>query len=230
MNSIKTGIILAGGKGSRINEFFPKTPKALININGKTILERQITKLVEVGMDNIIVSTCHLADEIDSFLQSLTYPDVNLYSIRERSPLGTGGAIKNILLNTNTEEALVINGDTLSNFNLESMINFHTQNKLENTIGVILSDNNLSYGGIEIQDGKVLKFVEKTDTPFPYTNTGIYILRQEAFNHTHKDVFSLEKEILPALKRGELSAYEFDGKFWDIGTKERYDIALKEII
>ena len=229
MNKINTAIILAGGKGDRISDLFPKLPKVLIEIHGKTLLERQIESLQNAGINEIIISICHLADEVDSYVKTLKIPGLDIFTIRERAALGTGGAIKNILLTTNIEQALVINGDTLSNFSFKDFINNHLENNLENSIGLVHKDSNKDFGGVKIEENSVSEFSEKGLDSFPYTNTGSYILCQDAFNHTHKDKFSLEKEILPLMKHGELSSYVFQGKFWDIGTKERYELALKEI-
>lgn len=230
MSNLKTAIILAGGKGTRISNLFPDKPKTLIDINGKSILERQIDKVISSGVETIIISICHLADTVDDFLKGRQFGNANVYTIRERTPLGTGGAIKNILLNTNTEQALIINGDTLNDFDYTEMILAHLSNKNENTIGILKRNDNSSFGGLDIKENKVIKFAEKTDENLPYTNTGVYILSLDAFNHTHKGSFSLEEEIFPLLKNGELSSFEYQGNFWDVGTKERFEIALKEVV
>jgi NDP-sugar pyrophosphorylase family protein len=229
MSDINTAIILAGGKGSRMSEIFPDIPKVLISVKEKTILERQIEKLISAGMKTIIISVCHLADSIDDFLEGLTFDGANIYTIRERTPLGTGGAIKNILLNTQMEKALVINGDTLNDFNYEDIVIEHKNKHSENTIGVLKLDNGPDFGGVDIKENQVIQFIEKGNESLPYTNTGIYVLSVEAFNHTHMGSFSLEEDILPFLKNGELSSFEFHGKFWDIGTKERLEVAQREI-
>jgi NDP-sugar pyrophosphorylase family protein len=229
MSNLNSAIILAGGKGTRISDIFPNIPKTLIEINGKSILERQIEKLIAAGVETIIISICHLADKIDDFLKNHTFSNVNIYTIRERTPLGTGGAIKNILLNTNTELAIIINGDTLNNFNYKEMISAHNSKKNENTIGVLKGNPSSSFGGLDINKNQVIRFCEKSDENLPYINVGIYILHVDVFNHTHRGSFSLEEEIFSYLKNGELSAFEYHGKFWDIGTKERFEIALKEI-
>lgn len=230
MNNIDTAIILAGGQGTRISEKYPNLPKALIEINGETVLERQLKQLKDVGIENVIIAVCHLADEIDNFINQNDFGDIHVYTMREREPLGTGGSIKNTMLNTQTDISLVINGDTLNDFNLNDIIKTHFKYNHENTIALIEKENNNDYGNVKVSNGFVTNFTEKTTSENDYTNAGVYILNIDSFNHTHKNTFSLEKELLPLMARNELGVHIYEqGHIWDIGTPERLEIAKKEI-
>ena len=149
---------------------------------------------------------------------------------REREALGTGGSIKNAMLNSQTETALILNGDTIDNFDLKSFIELHLQNKNENSIGVIPASSQYSeFGSLEIENNHIKNFKEKSDQG-THINSGRYIFCSHVFNHTHKFKFSLEEEILPLLKHDELMPIELDGQFWDIGTKDRLNLANKEFL
>ncbi len=229
MNKIDTAIILAGGKGSRLIEVQPNTPKALTQINGITVLERIINQILKTEIKNIIVSVLFMSEEIDLFLKEKDFSSRHVYTMKEKTALGTGGAIKNILLNTQTESALVLNGDTLNNFDINSIITTHNSKKHENTIGISAKENDRDYGEVNIEDGYLRSFSEKEDKGFQYTNAGIYILHTELFNHTHKSSFSLERDLFPLAAKHEIGVHIFEGKFWDIGTPERLKVAIKEI-
>lgn len=230
-DTIDTAIILAGGKGERISKDFPSTPKLLLKVNDKTILELILDSLKETTITKVIITISHLANEIEEFIQSNHFNSkIELMTMREREALGTGGSIKNAMLNSQTEVALVLNGDTIDNFDFSNFIEQHIQNKNENSIGVIpISPKYSDFGSLEIENNHIKAFKEKSDKG-THINTGRYIFCDQAFNHTHKFKFSLEEEILPLLKYDELMPIELKGQFWDIGTKDRLEFANKDFL
>lgn len=229
--TIDTAIILAGGKGERISQDFPNTPKLLLRIKNKTILETILGSLNETTITKIIITISHLADEIEKFIQNTKFEtNIEIMTMREREALGTGGSIKNAMLNSQIESALVLNGDTIDNFDIEKFIDLHLQNNNENSIGVVpISSQYSEFGSLVIENNHIKNFQEKSGNG-THINTGRYILCDQAFNHTHKFKFSLEEEILPLLKHDELKPIELNGQFWDIGTKDRLDLANKEFL
>ncbi len=117
-------IILAGGLGTRLEEVVKHQPKVLATINEKPFLYWLVLHLQKKGIADFIFSLGYLHEQVEEFLQT-EFPDISKNIVVEDKPLDTGGAIKKCLLQTNSKEVVVINGDTFFNLNFEAFIQYH---------------------------------------------------------------------------------------------------------
>ena len=208
-------LILAGGFGTRLAHISEGKPKPLMEVAGRSILERQIDFLLSHGMNDIRLSLHHKADQIIAFCES-KWPKRFEYIV-EPEPLGTGGGIR-FASKDISDPFLVVNGDILSDINVAEFAS-QTPNAI---VGAYQKDAR-SYGLLDMYNGKVIAFKEKpTKECGGYINAGFYLLHPEVFGNAVSDKFMIEKEIFPQLaEAGKLNVFTHDGYWIDCGTEER---------
>ncbi len=217
-------IILAGGFGTRLKSVLNGLPKALADINGTPFLKFILDNLVLQGFDDIILSLHYEANQIVEFIENVqltNFGDIKIRFVVEDRPLGTGGAIANVVFTTETEnEFYVTNADTFIDSDIEKL-----SIEIPNVIGVVKVRETNRYGSVCFNnDGKVVKFSEKKFTSGEgYINAGIYKLEKHLFTSWDNSPFSLENDLFPIMvKSGILNAKILETNFIDIGVPEDY--------
>ncbi len=207
-------VILAGGFGKRLRPYTDTTPKPLLLIAGKPIIEWQIKWLKHYGFRDIIVCAGYLKEKIIEEIGSGRKYGVRVGYVIEDEPLGTGGAVKNAgHVLEGDEEFVVVNGDIITD--LDPNILFETLS--ENDIGAIaLTPLPSPYGVVRFdpQTLKIISFVEKPKIRERWINAGVYAFRRDIFKYL-PDRGDIERTALPRLaEEGRLSATLFEESFW----------------
>lgn len=199
-------IILSGGKGTRLKPITDYIPKPLIPINNIPILEWQIKYLKKFGIKDIIISTGYKYDQIENFLKSKNNLGVSITFSVEKSPLGTGGAIKKASKFVKDKSFFVINGDTITNIDLrklKSKTNSIASIELRTKFGVLITKKDKVYG-----------FKEKKEIEGIWMNAGIYYLSRDII----KDLpakGNIESTTFPKYaKNGKLHLIKFKNVKW----------------
>jgi len=215
-------IILAGGRGKRLRPITDKIPKPLIPINNKPLIERTIKYLKKYGIKKIIISSGYKSNQIEKFLKQKKNFDCDIIFSIERTPLGTGGAIKKALKYVDEESFLVLNGDIVTNINLKKIM------KKPNTIAS--NELKTKFGTMDIKNNKILKFNEKKDVTNVWMNPGIYHLSREIANLIPKKG-SLEGIVFPKMvKNRKLETVKFKNALWfSIDSHKDIEECAKEI-
>ena len=215
-------LILAGGRGKRLRPLTDKTPKSLIPINKKPLIQYTINYLKKFGINEIIICSGYKSKQIQNFLKKKKNFGCKIeYSI-ETKPLGTAGAIRNAIKNLSDESFLVINGDIITNINLKKIL------KKPNTIAA--NELKTKFGTMKIKNNKILKFNEKTDVENVWMNPGLYHLSTDILKILpHKG--SLEAEIFPKLtKKKSLHTVKFKNVLWhSIDSFKDIELSSQEI-
>lgn len=222
-------LILAGGFGTRLKPLTNNTPKPILPICNRPFLTYQIELLKNAGITQIILALHHQHTKIKYALGNGSKYDVELKYIIEPRPLGTAGAFKNAekLLDDTT---IVLNGDSILDFNLKSLITRHKDRKALSTIALTTVDNPALYGTIETEsDGKVKSFNEKAKKKQRSGNTinaGVYAVGYKMLEMIPNDEFYMfEKDIFPTLAENKYALYSYTPKnhYWiDIGSPSKY--------
>lgn len=223
-------IILAGGQGTRLREVIKDVPKPMAKINNVPFLDILISKLETCPKINkIILAIGYKSEKItDYYTNSSCKKDIH-FSI-EQSPLGTGGALKKAFPLTNTENILVLNGDSFLDINLDDFTDFHRTKKSKLSIAIKEKNDASRYGKIILsKSNKIIYFQEKANTPSAgFINAGIYIFNREIFtSFPNKETFSLENDFFSALAQNFSFGFPCNKTFIDIGTKNSYHNAQK---
>ena len=199
-------IILAGGRGKRLRPITDYVPKSLVPLNNIPIIEWQIKYLKKYGVKEIIICTGYKAEMIESFLAMKNNLGVKIKFSIEKTPLGTGGAIKQAGLSIKDKSFFVLNGDTITDINLDQLA------KKQNSIASI--ELKTKFGTIETKDDKVTKFNEKKEIANLWMNAGIYHLQKEVLKDL-PNKGDIEKTVFPDYaKKGKLITVKFKNILW----------------
>jgi len=228
---IKTAIILAGGVGERLRPLTNETPKPLLPIKGKPIIEHAINNFRKYGIKHIILSIGYRAEKIKDY-----FGDGNKFGVKidyciEKEPLGTGGAIKEASKNIK-ETFIAINGDNLSDFNWLEIEKSHRKNKAKITLALYPVEDVTHWGIVELNGEKIVRFIEKPkkeEAPSNLNNAGGYVIEPEALKILPEGKSSIERDCFEKLaKEGVIYAYIHKGQWCPTDTLEKYNKAEKE--
>ena len=221
-------VILCGGKGTRLHPVVPNMQKCVADIGGKPFLDILIDMLVLHNFRRIILAAGYLSEQVVEYVENRD--DFNAEFSFEEKPLGTGGALKNTKRLIKSDHFLVMNGDSFCPVHLPNFYDFHFGNNTLFSLVASKMQDVSDYGSIEIDDfGRIIGFYEKESrTGEGFVNAGVYLMRKDIFDHMpDEDFFSLEQDLFPKLLDKDCYTYVVDGKFFDIGTPERYAEAQK---
>lgn len=217
-------VIMAGGQGARLMPLTAQTPKPMLEVGGRPMLEHVITQLRESGIHHVNISTHYLADQIKSHFQDGQQFGVELNYVTEDRPLGTAGSLH--LLEKSAEPLLVINGDILTRLDFRAMLYFHREQRAEVTVAVRKFDLNVPYGVVETDGVSVQGLTEKPSFSF-FVNAGIYLLEATAHDSIPRNLrFDMTDLIKLLLKQGRPVASFPMHEYWlDIGHPEEFEQA-----
>ncbi|MCK6604150.1 MAG: NTP transferase domain-containing protein [Ignavibacteriaceae bacterium] len=180
-------IIMAGGKGTRLDPFTRILPKPLIPIGEKTILELIIEKFTNFNIGEFLISVNHKAKIIKSYFEEIN-PEYNIKYLHEESPLGTGGALWQIK-GLFTEPLFVTNCDILIDAEYDEIVNFHISNQNDITIVGSMKHYAIPYGVLKIENGgSVIEMQEKPELDF-LVNTGMYLINPDMLDLIPENCF-----------------------------------------
>ena len=234
-SKIKTAFILAGGKGTRLRPITHEIPKPMIPLQGRPIVEHVINLFKQYEIRDIILSIGYKGDKIKEYFGDGAKFGIRIRYIEEdpNVPLGTAGPL--LLAREFLKETFVMtNADELKDIDLDDMYRIHKENKAMATIALTTVEDPSSYGVAKLQGNKIVEFVEKPrreEAPSNLINAGLYILEPEILRYipVAKKEVKIETEVFPKIaKLGKLFGYPFSGQWFDTGTPERYEKAIKE--
>lgn len=216
-------IVLAGGRGTRLQSVVSDLPKPLAPVAGRPFLAWVLDRLAEAGMRRVIIATGYMADAVERSLGHAWGTMALHYSV-EAGPLGTGGAIGLAATQLQGTSAHVLNGDTFLRY---SPRDFETQVRNQGcTVGVTLArvDDVSRYGAVECIDGKVSRFREKGRGGPGWINAGSYFLAEDGLRAMPAGApHSFETDVLePMAASGKVAGYAETSGFIDIGVPEDY--------
>ncbi|MBN1155224.1 nucleotidyltransferase family protein [candidate division KSB1 bacterium] len=229
-------MILAAGFGTRLLPMTKNRPKALVEINGKSLLELVIRRLYYFGFTELVINVHHHADQIIDFLHRHHHFGCDIRLSVEHKILGTGGGLQHAAdFLMDGEPFLLHNVDILTDFNYTAMITRHLADNSIATLGVmnrnsnryLLIDDNHNVCGHENSDTHVVRIIQKTGSALKRAAfSGIHVISPSIFKYMNKPGFySIIDLYLELLQQGEqIGGFEMDDCFWkDIGRKEQLD-------
>jgi len=217
-------IILAGGSGMRLQSVVKDVPKPMAPVDGRPFLEFLITRLVNSGIIEIVLSVGYMHEKIVSHFGDGSQLGASISYCVESEPVGTGGAIRESLRMLDAGEAFVLNGDTFSAVDTDSLALFHTSSKAMVSMAVVPAADASRYGTVQVShEGRVTSFLEKQAGGSNLVNTGTYICNRSILDLIPSGKVSFEHDVLPViLSQGMLAAQVQDVQFIDIGIPEDY--------
>ena len=215
---IKTALILCAGLGKRLNPITLSTPKPLLELNDKTMLEVCISLIMELGVQKILINTFHLGDQISRFIENKNFP-INIQIIKEENEiLNTGGGILNLISYSDDDDFIIFNPDTLWHkdyFNeIIQMQNFYFSNRLNNTL--LLSNKDLSFDKNFLGDFTFENNLLKKDKKNDYIYIGCQILNRSLFKEYKVSNFPISKIWNDLQKEEKLNGFQSKKKFYHL--------------
>ncbi len=213
-----SALIMAGGKGERLRPMTLTTPKPLLTIEGKAIIDYNIEALASVGVDNVVVSTAYLAEQLDAhFAQPVA--GIQVETIREEQPRGTIGALADAMPMLKNDTLLVMNSDLLTDISLEEMYMHHQQEGADITVAAIPYTVSVPYA-ILSTEGSCITSLEEKPTYSLYANGGIYMTTKEVAQMVPSDRrYDATDFIEEALAKGfKVVYFPINGTWIDVGT------------
>jgi D-glycero-alpha-D-manno-heptose 1-phosphate guanylyltransferase len=220
---ITEAIILAGGLGARLNTLVDNVPKCLAPVNDIPFIEYVLQYGHSQGIQRFIISVGYKKELIQFYIASQEYP-FDIIFCEEEAPLGTGGAIKKSLALTQSDQILILNGDTFFEYDLKYLTMFHEFEFADCTLCLKLLTNFDRYGAVDFLHGDIICFKEKQFTAKGYINAGVYALEKFHFlDLVFPTTFSFEKDYLEKyVKKLSFQGSIQNAYFIDIGTPEDY--------
>ncbi len=215
-------VILVGGKGTRLQSVVSDRPKPLATVAGLPFLHHILQALEESGVvTRVFLAAGFLADQVKEYVQSASW-SFPVEVLIEEKPLGTGGAVKSAWPYMNSDQVLVMNGDSFLDVDLQKMAKAH-QGGI--TIACLQVADAARYGKVELEKEQITAFREKGASGPGYINGGIYIIDRSVDFSSFPEAFSIERDFFPAFVGKGLLGWPCQEVFIDIGTPETYQEA-----
>ena len=221
---INTALILCAGLGKRLNPLTLKTPKPLLELDNLTILERCINIILKTGVKKIFLNTFHLGNQIFEFIKKKKFPiDIQIIDDGEEI-LDTGGGILNMIENSDENDFIIFNPDTLWHKEyikeINKMKNFYLLNKLDN---ILLSANKqLSFDKNLKGDFNLKNNLLKKSDNNDFIYIGCQILSRSLFEKHKVHRFSISEIWNELLKKDKLNGFESFNKFYHLTNLETF--------
>jgi len=221
-------VLMVGGLGTRLRPLTENTPKPMLEVGKKPILQTIVEKFAEYGYTNIVMCVNYKSHIIQDYFGDGTRFGVNIEYVLEEQRMGTAGALS-LLKEKPTEPFFVMNGDLLTNVNFEHLHNYHISNKAMGTMCVREYDFQVPYGVVNIEDSKILSIEEKPTHKF-FVSAGIYMLSPEALDYIPQNQFYDMPTLFEKIIDTKKNAISFPlREYWlDIGRIEEYKKANEE--
>lgn len=234
---IKHAVILAGGKGTRLRPVTYEIPKPLVPVQGRPILTWQLRWFKRAGIERVtVIVPGSSIDPFGAWKRGLPseLPAVELWV--EREPMGTLGALVHEL-SLGEGPVFVTNGDELKGLDLKTLADFHFSRKQERddyaaTVALLRVPNPSDYGVAEMNGHFISRFHEKpSDPPSDLISSGLYVIEPKTLEAFRKDdrFLMFEEVYFPKhAEAGHLGGCALEGPWYDCGTMERWERAIRE--
>ncbi len=220
---------MAGGEGTRLRPMTESTPKPLLKVGGKPIIEYNIDRLNQYGIQNQYLSIKYLGEQIKDFCKNKD-SDINFKFVEENEPLGTIGSVS-LINEFKNDYILVMNSDLLTNIDYADIFNSFKEKNADIIVASIPYDVNLPYAIFETDERKVKSFKEKPSYTY-YANAGIYIFKKEILklipNNKHFNATDLMQSVID--KGLNLVHYPIRSYWLDIGKPKDFEKAQQDVV
>lgn len=221
-------VVMAGGLGARLRPLTENTPKPLLKVGSKPILETIIRNFTQYGFRRIFLSVNYRGEQIQEYFGDGKEFGARLDYLVESRRLGTAGALS-LLPETCQEPVIIMNGDLLTNVNFEHLVNYHNLSGASATMCVRDYELQVPYGVVH-SDGATIQAIEEKPIHRYYVNAGIYVLSPEVLQQIPPDQYFDMPQLFQQLIKSGCKTCSFPVReYWmDIGRPADFDLANEE--
>lgn len=223
-------VVMAGGKGTRLKPLTDDTPKPLLKVGEKPIIEHNIHRISLFGMDDFWISVNYLGEQIEEYFGDGIHRNLNINYVWEDTPLGTIGSVSKID-DFIHDYVLVTNSDILTNLDYEDFFLRFLDENADFAVVTIPYKVNIPYAVLETSNRHVVSFKEKPTYTY-YSNGGIYLMKKEIVESIPKNTFYDTTDLMESLlnQGKKVLSYPLSGYWLDIGKPEDFEKAQQDIL
>lgn len=217
-------VLMAGGKGERLRPLTEKTPKPLLPVGGKAIIDHNIDRLISYGVQHISVTVNYLKEQIEDHFAK-PHNGVQVQTVREPKFLGTIGSIKFVKEFYN-DTVLVMNSDVFTNINFEDFYLHFIEHDAVMSVAAIPYTVSVPYGIFDLNGRDINGLIEKPTYNY-YANAGIYLIKREALKEIPEGTMFHSTDLIERLISEDKKVIRFplNGTWIDIGNPQEYQKA-----
>ena len=215
-------VLMAGGKGERLRPLTEKTPKPLLKVGDKAIIDHNIDRLISYGVQHISVTVNYLKEQLEEHFAE-PHCGVQVQTVREPKFLGTIGSIK-FVENFFNDTVLVMNSDLFTNINYEDFYLNFKEHDADMSVAAVPYTVNIPYGILDLEERRNIKGLIEKPTYDYYANAGIYLIKRSALAFIPEDVFFNATDLIETLIANNRKVIRFplNGTWIDIGNPQEY--------
>lgn len=216
-------VLMAGGKGERLRPLTQTTPKPLLLVDNRPIIDYNIDNLASNGIEHIHVTTNYLAEQLEEhFLEPLSN-GIKVSCVREPQFLGTIGSVK-FITQWHNDTVLVMNSDLFTNIDLEDFYLHFKKHNADLSVAAVPYSVNIPYGIFEIEDDRYISGVKEKPSFHYYANAGIYLMKREILEMIPEGEFFNATDLLELLISQKRTVIRFPlaGYWIDIGKPDDF--------
>ena len=223
-------VIMAGGRGQRLQPLTNFTPKPLLHVGDKPIMEHNLDRLVNYGIDDFWVAVKYLGNQIENYFGTGSNKNIRIEYIKETDELGTIGAVS-MINNFKHDYVLVTNSDLLTNIDYEYFFLEFIKHNADLAVLTIPYQVSIPYAVLETNENTVINFKEKPTYTY-YSNGGVYLMKKSVIDLIPKNTFFNATDLMDLLikENYKVTSIPFSGYWLDIGKHDDFEKAQKDII
>ena len=212
---------MAGGKGERLRPLTEKTPKPLLKVGEKAIIDHNIDSLINYGIKHINVTVNYLAEQLEEHFAE-PRGDVQVHTVREPQFLGTIGSIRYVK-EFHNDTVLVMNSDLFTNINYEDFYLHFKENDADMSVAAVPYTVSVPYGIFDLDGRNIHGLIEKPTYNY-YANAGIYLIKRSALSLIPENTFFNATDLIEKLieEGKKVIRFPLNGTWIDIGNPQEY--------
>ncbi|MBD5390255.1 NTP transferase domain-containing protein [bacterium] len=217
-------VLMAGGKGERLRPLTEKTPKPLLPVGEKAIIDHNIDRLIRYGIKHINVTVNYLGEQLENHFQA-PRGEVQVLTVREPKYLGTIGSIRFVKKFYN-DTVLVMNSDLFTNINYEDFYLHFKEHDAVMSVAAVPYTVSVPYGIFDLKGRNIQGLIEKPTYDY-YANAGIYLIKRSALDAIPEDVFFNATDLIEKLisEHKKVIRFPLNGTWIDIGNPQEFQRA-----
>ncbi|MCS4227927.1 nucleotidyltransferase family protein [Sphingobacterium sp. BIGb0165] len=223
-------VLMAGGEGKRLRPLTETTPKPLLKVGEKPIIEYNIDRLQKVGIKNVNLSINYLGDQLVDYFGDGSERNLNIRYVREAKPLGTIGSIL-LVEHFEHDDIIVMNSDLLTNIDYADFFRTYKDSGADMAVAATSYHVDVPYAVLEVNETNTVKSLKEKPRYTYYSNAGIYILKKDILKMIPEDQFFDITDLMDRIIEMNLKliTYPINGYWLDIGKHEDFRKAQEDI-
>lgn len=222
--------IMAGGKGTRLMPLTKDTPKPMLHVGNKPIIEHNIDRLIKYGIKNIYISVNYLADKIKDYFKDGSDKGVSVNYVHEDRPLGTLGSVK-LVDNLEHDYIMVMNSDILTDIDYNGFFQTFLRSGADMAVATTSYQVDVPYGVMEVDNGNFVNALKEKPRYTYYSNAGIYIIKKELLSLVpHNEFYNVTDLMDQLIEQGKkLISFPILGYWLDVGKHQDFEQAQEDV-